>query len=76
MKILRAGAAFLILMGTAAPFVAHADIPADSFDECLNWCDENVPGPSAANHICYAQCGREHPQGFAARADLQPFKLD
>jgi hypothetical protein len=69
----------IALVASAAAMPASGStltLPGGSFDGCLNWCDENVPGPSAQNNLCHAQCGKDYPQGRKAASPDILGKLD
>ena len=77
MKSLKMIAMGFVIGVAVIPAMAGAYIlPGVSFDGCLNWCDENVPGPSAQNMLCHAQCAKDYPQGRAAPAHELLAKLD
>jgi hypothetical protein len=77
MKSLKMIAMGFVIGAAVIPAMAGAYIlPGGSFDECLNWCDENVPGPSAQNMLCHAQCAKDYPQGRAAPSHELLAKLD
>jgi hypothetical protein len=77
MKSLKMIAMSVVLVAAFIPAASGAYIlPGGSFDGCLAWCDENVPGPSAQNMLCHAQCGKDYPQGRAAPSHELLGKVD